>query len=163
MEAALGNRRRISRAARSMRARQRITIVASWIARLVLTLPVALAAGCIERSTLPTGVPEQDVPERTHAAKNLTRIAFASDRDGNYEIYIMDADGTGVTRLTNSPADDFLPAWSPRKQIAFASSRSGANYEIYIMNADGTGLTNLTNHTSDDREQIGRASCRERV
>lgn len=42
-----------------------------------------------------------------------SKIAFSSNRDGNFEIYVMGADGTGVTRLTNRAATDILPAWSP--------------------------------------------------
>ena len=41
------------------------------------------------------------------------QLAFASDRDGNQEIYIMDADGDNPVRLTNSTAEDWWPAWSP--------------------------------------------------
>jgi Tol biopolymer transport system component len=41
-----------------------------------------------------------------------TRIAFTSNRDGNYEIYVMSAGGSGVTRLTTAPGLDFEPAWS---------------------------------------------------
>ena len=41
------------------------------------------------------------------------KIAFMSNRDGNDEIYVMNADGSGQTRLTNNPADDFYPVWSP--------------------------------------------------
>jgi Tol biopolymer transport system component len=75
-------------------------------------------------------------------------IAFVSDRDfadgGGYEIYVMNADGSGTTRLTHSPGYDWFPAWSPNgTQIAFVSSRDG-NWEIYVMNADGTGATRLT-------------------
>jgi len=74
------------------------------------------------------------------------RIAFASKRDGNWEIYVMNADGSGVTRLTNNPADDRWPSWSPDgKRIAFTSDRDG-NWEIYVMNADGSGMTRLTNN-----------------
>jgi len=40
-------------------------------------------------------------------------IAFESDRDGNYEIYIMNADGTNQVNLTNNPADDEEPSWAP--------------------------------------------------
>jgi hypothetical protein len=40
-------------------------------------------------------------------------IAFTSNRDGNNEIYVMNADGSGVRRLTNNPADDSYPSWSP--------------------------------------------------
>jgi Tol biopolymer transport system component len=41
------------------------------------------------------------------------RIAFASDRDGNREIYVMNADGSGQINLTNNPADDWGSSWSP--------------------------------------------------
>jgi len=64
-------------------------------------------------------------------------IAFDSDRDGNWEIYVMGTDGSGETNLTNNPADEAASSWSPDgKMIAFQSNRDG-NSEIYIMNADG--------------------------
>jgi|SRR5262245_4873155 len=74
-----------------------------------------------------------------------TKMAFSSNRDGNWEIYVMNADGSGITRLTaNRSADDASPAWSPDgSKIAFHSNRDD-NYEIYLMNADGSGQTNLT-------------------
>ena len=82
------------------------------------------------------------------------RIAFASDRDGNFEIYVMNADGSGVTRLTNNPASDGAPAWSPDgSRIAFVSERDG-NVEIYVMNADGTGQTRLTNNPDGDQVPV---------
>ena len=72
------------------------------------------------------------------------RIAFRSNRDGNYEIYVRNADGSGQTNLTNNPAGDFEPTWSPDgEKIAFRSNRDG-NEEIYVMNADGSDLTRLT-------------------
>ncbi len=78
------------------------------------------------------------------------RIAFHSDRDGNPEIYVMDADGSNVTRLTNDPADDGFPTWSPDgSRIAFFSDRDG-NPEIYVMDADGSNVTRLTNHPALD-------------
>lgn len=88
------------------------------------------------------------------------RIAFSSDRDSyvtiedgtiyEFEIYVMDADGSGQTNLTNSPGWDTEPAWSPDgSQIAFQSTRDG-NHEIYVMDADGSGQVNLTNHPADD-------------
>ena len=76
------------------------------------------------------------------------RIAFTSNRDGNDEIYVMNADGTGVTRLTNNPASDQQPAWSPDgSRIAFTSNRGGG-FDIYVMNVDGTGVTRLTTTTT---------------
>ena len=89
--------------------------------------------------------------ETTAGLLTLTgRIAFESSRAGNYEIYKMNANGTGVTRLTRNAADDFSPTWSPDgNKIAFVSARAG-NYEIYAMNADGTGVKRLTNNAAMD-------------
>jgi Tol biopolymer transport system component len=87
------------------------------------------------------------------AAVNEGKIVFASDRDGGYaEIYIMNANGTGQTRLTTNDARDLFPAWSPDgSKIAFASDRDG-NYEIYVMNADGTGQTRITTNGASDED-----------
>jgi TolB protein len=79
-------------------------------------------------------------------------LAFYSDRDGNPEIYKMNADGSGVARLTNDPAFDDSPALSPDGQkIAFLTARHDPNptfpdleYELYIMNIDGSNLRRLT-------------------
>ena len=74
------------------------------------------------------------------------RIAFRSNRDGNWEIYVMNADGSNVTRLANHPEGNESPAWSPDgRRIAFNSYRDG-NLDIYVMNADGSNVTRLTNH-----------------
>lgn len=78
------------------------------------------------------------------------QIAFGSSRDGNYEIYLMDADGGNPRRLTNSPGMDARPAWSPDgKSLAFTSNRDG-NYEIYVMKADGSDVRRLTNNAERD-------------
>ena len=66
-------------------------------------------------------------------------IAFSSTRDGNWDIYVMNADGSDLTRLTNATGADLAPAWSPDgRSIAFTSNRDG-NAEIYVMNASGLG------------------------
>lgn len=66
------------------------------------------------------------------------KLAFVSERDGNYEIYVMSPDGSGQQRLTINATDDYYPAWSPDgTRIAFTSERNGKP-EIYIMNADGS-------------------------
>ncbi len=78
-------------------------------------------------------------------------IAFESNRDGNYEIYVMNADGSGQTNLTNNPAFDFAPDWSPDgTKIAFHSERDSFLDAIYVMNADGSDQTKLTNHPSNN-------------
>ena len=80
------------------------------------------------------------------------QIAFQSDRDGAWQIYVMDADGGNQHRLTNNPNDDWHPVWSPDgKRIAFMSERDGhvingrPTPEIYVMDADGGNPQNLTN------------------
>jgi WD40 repeat protein len=89
-------------------------------------------------------------PPPTATPIRAGRIAFTSLRDGNNEIYVMNADGSGVTRLTNNPAIEYAPAGSlDGRSIAFMSRRDG-NFEIYVMNADGSGQTRLTNSTADD-------------
>ena len=78
------------------------------------------------------------------------KISFDSTRDGNTEIYVMDADGSDPTRLTDNPAIDRDAAFSPDGQrIVFVSERDG-NSEVYVMNADGSGQTRLTNNTAED-------------
>ena len=78
------------------------------------------------------------------------RVVFASQRDGNWEIYTMNGDGSDVTRLTDDPRDDGSPVWSPDgSQILFHSDRAG-NFDIYVMNADGSGLTQLTDDPRAD-------------
>jgi Tol biopolymer transport system component len=85
-----------------------------------------------------------------HGQLANTKIAFVSLRDGNAEIYLMNPDGSGQTRLTNNAANDGCPAWSPDgTKIAFCSDRDG-NLEIYVMNSDGTSQTRLTNNTARD-------------
>jgi Tol biopolymer transport system component len=71
------------------------------------------------------------------------KIAFVSDRDGNSEVYVMNANGSGQRSLTRNPAFDADPAWSADgRKIAFVSNRDGS-YGIYIMNADGSGQRRL--------------------
>ncbi len=78
------------------------------------------------------------------------RIAFQSDRDGDSEIYVMNAAGSGVTQLTHNGAGDWSPAWSPDgRRIAFNSDRDGDS-EIYVMNAAGSGVTQLTHNDAGD-------------
>ena len=84
------------------------------------------------------------------------KIVFTSDTghaisnpNGNQEIYVMNADGSGQTNLTNDPS------WSPDStKIAFTSDervRLGiGNHDIYVMNADGSGQTRLTDNAGYD-------------
>lgn len=81
------------------------------------------------------------------------KIAFESNRDthdGNYEIYVMNADGSNQTRLTNNKAFDMQPTWSPdgKKIIFVLLHYAGGPDQIYLMNADGSNQTNLSNNQS---------------
>ena len=75
-------------------------------------------------------------------APTRAKIVFTSTRDGNGEIYMMNADGSGEVRLTDHPGDDFDPVWSPTgEHIAFVSEREHQGlYDIYLMDADGQNI-----------------------
>jgi Tol biopolymer transport system component len=78
------------------------------------------------------------------------KIAFVSDRDPAYKIYIMNPDGTNQKRLTESGGWEMLPRWSPDgSRIAFQLNIDG-NWDIYIINTDGSGLTQITEHLAPD-------------
>jgi len=80
------------------------------------------------------------------------QLAFASGRDGNSEIYVMNADGSNVRRLTNNAAPDYQPTWSSDgTRIAFVSERD-ANEEIYVMDQTGLNPVRLTNSPGIDIE-----------
>ena len=74
------------------------------------------------------------------------QIAFRSQRDGNDEIYVMNADGTCQTNLTNDPLADWSPAWSPDgKHIAFARFFDNNPFtDVVLIKADGSNLARLT-------------------
>lgn len=78
------------------------------------------------------------------------QIAYGSSRDGDFEIYVMDADGGNQRRLTHSAGIDQRPAWSPDgKQIAFTSNRDG-RYQIYVMNAAGSNPRRVQDNPERD-------------
>jgi TolB protein len=75
-----------------------------------------------------------------------SRIVFASNNPGNYDIYLMQADGSGTPiQLTVHPGADMHPAWSPGGgKIAFESKRDEGDWDIWVVNTDGSELRNLT-------------------
>ena len=79
------------------------------------------------------------------------RITFMSEREADFEIYVMDTDGGNQRRLINNLQYDGSPSWSPNgKRITFMSNRDG-NAEIYVMDANGGNQRNLTKHGGHDR------------
>jgi Tol biopolymer transport system component/Flp pilus assembly protein TadD len=78
------------------------------------------------------------------------KVVFVSERDGNYEIYSMNTDGSDITRLTDNPAKESEPIFSPDgTRILFVSDRSG-NADIFSMKSDGTDVVQLTNDPAND-------------
>ena len=87
----------------------------------------------------------EDLWLKNALASNTGRIVFTSLRDGNAEIYVMDADGGNQENLTNHPAYDGHPDWSPDgTKIALASNRDGGPSQIHVMDADGKYVSRLT-------------------
>src|SRR5881394_531409 len=84
-----------------------------------------------------------------------SKIAFAATRNGNWDIYVMNADGSNVTRLTTDPANDVAPDWSrDGKQIVFTSTRGEGWRDIYVMNVDGTNVKRLTSDPASDNNPV---------
>ncbi|MCH8987821.1 MAG: serine/threonine-protein kinase [Chloroflexi bacterium] len=124
---------------------------AALIAVLIVIIAVAIgASGGDGKETLQVITPGGDSEISGTISQLLPvppdRIVFASGRneETKREIYIMNADGSGQTRLTNNKHTDQWPVWSPDgRRIAFTSFRDGVS-GIYIMNADGSDQTRLT-------------------
>jgi Tol biopolymer transport system component len=104
--------------------------------------PTATSAPAPTNTPTPTAA-ATGVPPLTGSGGGV--LAFVSVRDGNGEIYIMNADGSDQRRLTNQRAWDYFPTWSPDgKQIAFYTHLSNTNWVIQVMDVDGAeqGLGN---------------------
>jgi TolB protein len=121
-----------------------------------LTILIIIAAITAAGFGFGTKQPYKPVPYK-NMWKNESKseyVVFTSTRDGNYEIYSMNPDGSEVSRLTNDPADDYNPSISPDGlKIAFTSNRDShqdGNYEIYIMNFDGSNQVRMTNSAGND-------------
>ncbi len=79
------------------------------------------------------------------------RIAFSSNRDGRFQIYVLDMVTETLSRVTESGASDRSPVWSPDgSQIVFVSDRTG-DANLFVMNSDGTGVIQITSDPAMDR------------
>ncbi len=111
-----------------------------WVVGADGTNPMSLTAGSMSNDGQPAWAPDG------------TKIAFVSDRAGNRDVFVMNADGSSPTDLTNDPGDDREPNWSPSgTSIAFTSNRSGTD-SIWTMNADGSSPTMLTDGLQADSQ-----------
>jgi len=99
-----------------------------------------------------TGTPPTSTPSPSPTVNIFTQgaVVFMSERSGNKDIWRIKGDGTNPTQLTNNPADEDWPSYSPdHTKILFTSTRDG-NEEIYVMNADGSAGARLTNNPARD-------------
>ena len=126
-------------------------IVLASVVRLLGLLGGALLLVGVA-STAPSGIgvhsSEANVRNGARATSRVAqaRLSFVSRRDGNAEVYVINADGSGQRNLTRNAKWDQCPAWSPDGgRIAFLRSIGGVSLpSIYVMNSDGSGQRKLT-------------------
>jgi len=108
--------------------------------------PTATATIQPTASPTPTYTATSPPPTSTPTPQQTGQIAFASDRDGDFEIYVMDVETGEIVQLTNTSRRDWFPSWSPDgSRIAYVSEpEGGGNRQIYVMNADGSNQQNLS-------------------
>jgi Tol biopolymer transport system component len=110
-------------------------------------LEAAATAAALTASARVTSTP---FPTNTPLPATPGLIAFNSNRDGNNDIYVMNADGSNVTRLTTTNSDDRIPSWSPDgRQIAYQSN-TGGDYELLILDLDRPPSRAVTNNSCND-------------
>ncbi len=75
----------------------------------------------------------------------FSRIAFASNRTGKFQIYLMRPDGSKVVQITQAAGENTSPSWSPdAKHIVFVSTRDDGTPQIFVMNPDGSAQTEIS-------------------
>jgi TolB protein len=110
----------------------------------LLAILVLLGACTAGSERQPAASTAESEPSTTAARQPTSSLAGRIAFDNFQDVWTINADGTDLTRITDSPGPDFDPAWSPDgTQIAFRSERSGEP-EIWLMNADGSGQHRLT-------------------
>ncbi|MBC7871904.1 MAG: PD40 domain-containing protein, partial [Chitinophagaceae bacterium] len=94
------------------------------------------------------------------ASPDGQRIAFQSNRDGDFDLYLIGIDGRDLQRLTNNEVIDRLPAWSPDGNwIVYASdTRGDGNYDIYRMRVDGEGTVGEVDLLVSNGQRNSRAN-----
>src|SRR3989442_10602816 len=115
------------------------------ISRLIPLLAFGAALiGC--RDAVPPLAPTISRPRFSQVPGPLeSKITFNSNRNGNFDIFVMNADGSGVTQDTSNPLDERLPLFSPDgTRIVFG--RCQATCDVVVINADGSGERVILNN-----------------
>jgi len=110
------------------------------IAKRVLAVFIVAVAAVTVSGCFPNLMAQQQQSVKTDPvySPDGLKIAFISTHDGDPEIFVMNADGTGLRKLTDNTAVDAAPTWSPDGgKIVFTSDRGGS-FELYRMNSDGS-------------------------
>ncbi len=131
-----------------------------WRLGAVIVAAVVVGGGCAvsrqppgQASSVTTSSrPTTTTPPTTvsvAASPRAGRIVFSAGPAHAEDIYVVNADGSGLKQLTSDPAAEFDPAWSPDgRRVAYRhQTGDDATAEIYVMNADGSGQRNLTNNS----------------
>ncbi|PID57428.1 hypothetical protein CSB45_07875 [candidate division KSB3 bacterium] len=122
----------------------------AFVACLLLLAAQPVPGFSAEKSSEGVTLPEQ-IPALPAWVQALPgKIVFQSDRDGDWEIYAMNVDGSHLIQLTDNPAQDRYPVWSPDGQRIVFESNRGGSFDIYVMQADGSGQQRLTDHPANE-------------
>ncbi|MBN1287034.1 MAG: PD40 domain-containing protein [Anaerolineae bacterium] len=117
--------------------------------------PTFTATSTATATSTPTATPtptptDTPTPTFTPTPPGVERILYTSERDGDYEIYMMNPDGVDRVRLTDNAADEFNPKFSPDgRRIAFISDLDGDN-ELFVLRLDGGGVAQITENEVED-------------
>src|SRR5688500_8492524 len=84
------------------------------------------------------------------------RLVYESRRHGRAQLYVMNADGTGERRLTNSVGEDTHPSWSPDGALIVFDSYRDSVFNLYVIRADGTGERRFTQSPPGARGEFAR-------
>lgn len=144
---------------------QEVKTSPSTATRLPTTTLAQIVTSTLKPSATPTITPEPtetstptptstSTPSASEILATMGRIAFASDREGQFDIYTILANGEGLERLTMNMGNNQQPKWSPDGgSIAFSSDRNG-NWDIFIMQADGSAQTLLAGTPADESNPV---------
>ncbi len=122
---------------------------------LAVSSTLAAASTLLAGLSLPGGSAQVRVDGSTAPSGQQGRIAFVREQGGDRTLWTINADGTGLARLTSPPEHVDDPRWSPDgRRIYFATDRND-RYQLFVMSSDGSGAAQLTTNTTWDDDQPG--------